>query len=292
MHSDGVPVLNFASKPLTLDRTRVMGVLNVTPDSFSDGGLWVDRDRALRHAVEMAEAGADIIDIGGESTRPGSKAVEVQQELDRVIPLIEAIVAGTGLPVSIDTTKPEVMEAAVRAGAGMINDVYALRREGALETASTLDVPVCLMHMQGRPGDMQDKPEYEDVVGEVRGFLLTRAVRCESAGITRQNIIIDPGFGFGKTLQHNIDLFKAIPAFVATGYPVLVGISRKSMLGQLSDKAVDQRLAASLSAAVLAAQAGAAIVRVHDVADTVDALKIASALQSRQTRSAQNGKIR
>jgi len=204
----------------------------------------------------------------------------VQQELDRVIPLIEFIVAGTGLPVSIDTGKPEVMEAAVRAGAGMINDVYALRREGALETASTLDVPVCLMHMQGKPGGMQDKPEYEDVVGEVRGFLLARAEKCESAGIPRQNIIIDPGFGFGKTLQHNIDLFKAIPTFVATAYPVLVGISRKSMLGQLSDKAVDQRLAGSISAAVLAAQAGAAIVRVHDVGETVDALKIASALQS------------
>jgi dihydropteroate synthase len=257
-----------------------MGVLNVTPDSFSDGGLWVDRDRALRHAIEMAEAGADIIDIGGESSRPGSPAVEVQQELDRVIPLIEFIVAGTGLPLSIDTSKPEVMVAAVRAGAGMINDVYALRQEGALETASMLDVPVCLMHMQGRPGDMQDNPEYKDVVGEVRDFLLARVDRCESAGIRRQNVIIDPGFGFGKTLKHNIDLFKAIPGLVATGYPVLVGISRKSMLGQLSDKAVDQRLAGSISAAVLAAQAGAAIIRVHDVGETVDALKIASALQS------------
>jgi dihydropteroate synthase len=257
-----------------------MGILNVTPDSFSDGGLWMDRDRALRHAVEMAKAGVDIIDIGGESTRPDSPAVEVQQELDRVIPLIEYIVAGTGLPVSIDTSKPEVMEAAVHAGAGMINDVYALRREGALETASTLDVPVCLVHMQGKPGDMQDKPEYEDVVGEVRGFLLARAEKCESAGIPRQNIIIDPGFGFGKTLQHNIDLFKAIPSFVATAYPVLVGISRKSMLGQLSDKAVDQRMAGSISAAVLAAQAGVAIIRVHDVGETVDALKIASVLQS------------
>ncbi len=265
-----------------------MGILNVTPDSFSDGGLWMDRDRALRHAMEMVKAGVDIIDIGGESTRPGSPAVEVQQELDRVIPLIEFIVAGTGLPVSIDTGKPEVMEAAVRAGAGMINDVYALRREGALETASTLDVPVCLMHMQGKPGDMQDKPEYEDVVGEVRDFLLARAEKCESAGIPRQHIIIDPGFGFGKTLQHNIDLFKAIPTFVATAYPVLVGISRKSMLGQLSDKAVDQRLAGSISAAVLAAQAGVAIIRVHDVGETVDALKIASVLQS----GLQNGKIR
>jgi dihydropteroate synthase len=189
-------------------------------------------------------------------------------------------VAETGLVVSIDTSKPEVMEAAVCAGAGMINDVYALRREGALETASTLDVPVCLVHMQGKPGDMQDKPEYEDAVGEVRGFLLARAEKCESAGIPRQNIIIDPGFGFGKTLQHNIDLFKAIPSFVATAYPVLVGISRKSMLGQLSDKAVDQRMAGSISAAVLAAQAGVAIIRVHDVGETVDALKIASVLQS------------
>ena len=257
-----------------------MGILNVTVDSFSDGGLWMDADQALRHAVNMAAAGADIIDIGGESTRPGSLAVEVQQELDRVIPLIESIVAECDILVSVDTSKPEVMDTAVRAGACMINDVFALRCEGALEIAATLGVPVCLMHMQGGPGDMQRDPEYADVVGEVRNFLLARADCCELAGIPKQNIIIDPGFGFGKTLQHNIDLFKAIPAFVATGYPVLVGISRKTMLGQLSDKAVDQRLAASLSAAVLAAQAGAAIIRVHDVDETVDALKIASVLQS------------
>ena len=257
-----------------------MGILNITVDSFSDGGLWVDADQALRHAMNMAAAGADIIDIGGESTRPGSLAVEVQQELDRVIPLIESIVAECDILVSVDTSKPEVMDTAVRAGACMINDVFALRCEGALEIAATLGVPVCLMHMQGGPGDMQRDPEYADVVGEVRNFLLARADCCALAGIPKQNIIIDPGFGFGKTLQHNIDLFKAIPAFVATGYPVLVGISRKTMLGQLSDKAVDQRLAASLSAAVLAAQAGAAIIRVHDVDETVDALKIASALQS------------
>ena len=257
-----------------------MGILNITVDSFSDGGLWVDADQALRHAMNMAAAGADIIDIGGESTRPGSLAVEVQQELDRVIPLIESIVAECDILVSVDTSKSEVMDTAVRAGACMINDVFALRCEGALEIAATLGVPVCLMHMQGGPGDMQRDPEYADVVGEVRNFLLARADCCALAGIPKQNIIIDPGFGFGKTLQHNIDLFKAIPAFVATGYPVLVGISRKTMLGQLSDKAVDQRLAASLSAAVLAAQAGAAIIRVHDVDETVDALKIASALQS------------
>lgn len=257
-----------------------MGILNVTPDSFADGGLWVDPDHALRHALEMAQAGADIIDIGGESTRPGSKAVNVQQELDRVIPLIEFVIAGTGLPVSIDTSKPKVMEAAVAAGAGMINDVYALHQEGALETAAALGVPVCLVHMQGRPEDMQHAPKFTDVVEEVSHFLLARADCCEAAGIAKQNIIIDPGFGFGKTLQHNIDLFRAIPAFVATGYPVLAGISRKSMLGQLSGKPVDQRLAASLSAAVLAAQAGAAIIRVHDVDETVDALKIARTLQS------------
>lgn len=255
-----------------------MGILNVTPDSFADGGLWLDRDQALRHAMEMAEAGADIIDIGGESTRPGSQAVEVQQELDRVIPLIESVVAGTGLPVSIDTSKSEVMEAAVRAGAGLINDVYALRREGALETAAALGVPVCLVHMRGKPRDMQLDPEFGDVVGEVQDFLLNRAGQCEAAGIPASDIIIDPGFGFGKTLEHNIDLFKAIPAFAATAYPVLVGISRKSMLGRLTGKAVDQRLAASLAAAVLAARAGASLLRVHDVAETVDALKIAAIL--------------
>jgi dihydropteroate synthase len=260
-----------------------MGILNVTPDSFSDGGLWLDRDQALRHAVEMAEAGADIIDVGGESTRPGSLAISVQQELDRVIPLIELIVAGTDVPVSIDTSKPEVMEAAVSAGAGMINDIYALRREGALEMAASLGVPICLMHMQGKPGDMQKDPKFSNVVEEVKIFLLARAECCESEGVPKQSIIIDPGFGFGKNLQHNIDLFKAIPDFVATAYPVLVGVSRKSMLGQLSGKAVDLRLPASLSAAVLAAQAGAEIIRVHDVGETVDALNIASALH--------NGKI-
>jgi len=255
-----------------------MGILNVTPDSFADGGLWLDRDQALRHAMEMVEVGADIIDIGGESTRPGSQAVEVQQELDRVIPLIESIVAGTDLPVSIDTSKSEVMEAAVRAGAGLINDVFALRREGALETAAALGVPVCLVHMRGKPRDMQLDPDFGDVVGEVQDFLLNRAGQCEAAGIPASDIIIDPGFGFGKTLEHNIDLFKAIPAFAATAYPVLVGISRKSMLGRITGKAVDQRLAASLAAAVLAARAGASLLRVHDVAETVDALKIAAIL--------------
>jgi len=255
-----------------------MGILNVTPDSFSDGGLWVKRDQALRHAECMAEAGADIIDVGGESTRPGSLEISLQQELDRVVPIVELVVQHTSVPVSVDTSKPEVMAAAVSAGAGMINDVFALRRPGAVEVAAGLNVPVCLMHMLGQPRDMQCSPNYEDVVAEVMKFLLDRAAACQAAGLGEKQIYIDPGFGFGKTLQHNISLFQALPEFAAA-YPVLVGVSRKSMLGQLSGKPVEKRLAASVSAAVLAAQAGAAIVRVHDVAETVDALKISNALQ-------------
>lgn len=274
------PVLNCSGSGLVLDRTRVMGILNATPDSFSDGGLWIEKEQALRHAVDMAQAGADIIDIGGESTRPGSSLVSLQQELDRVVPLIESVVMETGLPVSIDTSKPEVMTAAVQAGAGMINDVFALRREHALETAAALAVPVCIMHMQGKPKDMQQHPEYGDVVREVLDFLLLRASECEQAGIPTGQIVIDPGFGFGKSLQHNIELFKALPAMAAGAYPVLVGISRKSMLGQLTGQAVEQRLHASLAAAVLASRAGVSIVRVHDVGATVDALKIVHALQS------------
>lgn len=262
----------------TPGQTRVMGILNTTPDSFSDGGLWTAREPALRHAVHMAEMGADIIDIGGESTRPGAQEVSIQEELDRVIPLVEAVVRETGLPVSVDTSKPEVMEAAVKSGAGMINDVYALRREGALEMAAGLHVPVCIMHMQGRPRDMQQEPRYSDVVSEVIQFLLARAGVCEVAGIPRGNIVIDPGFGFGKSHQHNIDLFRAIPRFCETGYPVLIGVSRKTLLGTLTSRPVSERAAASIAAAVLAAQAGAAMVRVHDVAETVDALKVAKAL--------------
>jgi dihydropteroate synthase len=262
----------------TPGQTRVMGILNTTPDSFSDGGLWTAREPALGHAVHMAEMGADIIDIGGESTRPGAQEVSIQEEMDRVIPLVEAVVRETGLPVSVDTSKPEVMEAAVKSGAGMINDVYALRREGALDMAAGLQVPVCIMHMQGRPRDMQQVPRYSDVVGEVIQFLLARASVCEVAGIPSGNIVIDPGFGFGKSHQHNIDLFRAIPRFCETGYPVLIGVSRKTLLGTLTSRPVSERVAASIAAAVLAAQAGAAMVRVHDVAETVDALKVAKAL--------------
>jgi len=274
------PALDISGSELVFDRTRIMGILNATPDSFSDGGMWADKEQALRHVLDMARAGADIIDVGGESTRPGSLDVGLQQELDRVIPLIEAVVTETGLPVSVDTSKPEVMTAAVRAGAGMINDVFALRREGALKAAAGLSVPVCIMHMQGKPRDMQHQPEYKDVAQEVLDFLLARARDCEVAGIPARNIVIDPGFGFGKTLQHNMDLFKALPGFVASTYPVLAGVSRKSMLGQLTGQPVGQRLHASLAAAVLAARAGVSIVRVHDVAATVDALTIVKALQS------------
>lgn len=260
--------------------TRVMGILNTTPDSFADGGLWYDRERALRHALGMAAAGADVIDVGGESTRPGADSVSVQQELDRVVPVIEAIAAETSTAISVDTSKPEVMEAAVAAGASLVNDVLALRGEGALETAAHLGVSVCLMHMQGRPRDMQREPVYADVVTEVEAFLLQRVSACRAAGIPADHILIDPGFGFGKTLEHNLALFRALPRLCAAGYPVLVGVSRKSMLGALTGRPVEQRLAASVAAAVLAAERGAGMLRVHDVAETVDALKVVRALQT------------
>ena len=260
--------------------TRVMGILNTTPDSFSDGGLWADTDRAVKRALEMVAQGADIIDVGGESTRPGATAVGVQQELDRVLPVVEAIVAETAVTVSVDTSKPEVMAAAVAAGAGLINDVFALRQAGALATAASLDVPVCLMHMRGQPRDMQVDPFYADVASEVEAFLLQRAQACEAAGISRAHILLDPGFGFGKSLQHNIDLFRALPRLCDGDYPVLVGMSRKSMLGALTGRPVEDRLAASVAAAVLAARHGAAVVRVHDVAETVDALKVLQALET------------
>jgi len=255
-----------------------MGILNLTPDSFSDGGRWLETGAAVEHALAMQEAGADIIDVGGESTRPGAAAVGEQQELDRVLPVIEALAPCLSVPLSIDTNKPGVMRAAVAAGAGMINDVYALRRDGALQAAADLGVPVCLMHMLGNPQVMQDQPVYGDVAGEVAAFLLERAALCEGNGIKRENIVLDPGFGFGKTLEQNISLFRAIGDISAMGYPLLVGVSRKSMLGRLAGRETGDRLAASLAAAVLAAQMGASIVRVHDVAETRDALDVTTAL--------------
>lgn len=255
-----------------------MGILNLTPDSFSDGGKWLNPSEAIPHALAMQVAGADIIDIGGESTRPGARAVPLQEELDRVIPVIEQLAPMLSVPVSIDTSKPEVMLAAVSAGAGMINDVYALRQEGAVEAAADLAVPVCLMHMLGNPRVMQDKPVYESVAADVQAFLLARAKQCEAGGVSKKNIVLDPGFGFGKTFAQNIELFHALQDLAANGYPLLVGVSRKAMIGQLTGKDMADRVPGSITAAVMAALRGAAIIRVHDVAATRDALDVAAAL--------------
>jgi len=265
---------------LDLSTPVVMGILNLTPDSFSDGGRFPDCDSAISHAQAMVSEGAAIIDIGGESTRPGAAPVSVQQELDRVMPVVESLVAELPVPLSVDTSKPEVMQAAISAGAGMINDVMALRQEGAIEAVrDACQVLLCLMHMQGEPRSMQQNPRYDDVVGEVRHFLLERAALCEKAGIAQSRIILDPGFGFGKTLEHNTALLKNIDLLAGDGYPLLVGISRKSMIGQLlGDVPVDQRLQGSVAAAVIAAMKGANILRVHDVRETVEALKIVEAL--------------
>jgi len=253
--------------------------LNVTPDSFSDGGRYTERERALAQARQMIAEGAAIIDIGGESTRPGAAAVSVQEELDRVVPIIETLASECAVPISIDTSKAEVMRAAVAAGAGMINDVYALRLPGAMQTAAECGVPVCLMHMQGEPRTMQQAPHYDDVVREVKDFFRDRMQACEAAGIVRQRIVLDPGFGFGKTLQHNLSLLKHLAELAGEGVPLLVGMSRKSMIGAVLDAPVEQRLYGGIALATLAAQQGAAIVRVHDVKATVDALKIVTAVQ-------------
>ena len=254
-----------------------MGVLNVTPDSFSDGGRFVARDAALAQAHQMARDGAVIVDVGGESTRPGAQAVSVSEELDRVIPVIEAIAADVDVAVSIDTSKPDVMRAAVAAGAGFVNDVNALRSPGALEAAAT-GVPVCLMHMQGEPRTMQENPQYGDVVEEVYRFLATRIATAEQAGIARHNIVIDPGFGFGKTVAHNLRLLQGLSRFCALGVPVLAGLSRKSMIGKLLGLPVENRVHASVALALLAVQQGASILRVHDVAETVQAVRMLEAV--------------
>lgn len=260
-----------------------MGILNVTPDSFSDGGRFNRPDEAIRRAEQLIGQGADILDIGGESTRPGAEPIPEEVELDRTIPVIEAIRSRFDTPISIDTSKPGVMAAAVSAGADMINDVNALRASQALETAARLNVKVCLMHMQGQPRSMQQKPSYGDVVAEVRDFLLERAERCIAAGINRDNILLDPGFGFGKSLAHNLSLLKHLDVLVDTAYPVLVGISRKSMIGMITGRETNGRLAGSLAAAALALAAGAAVLRVHDVAETVDVVKVWRAVNSVET---------
>ena len=257
-----------------------MGVINVTPDSFSDGGRFASVEAAVAHALRMVEEGAGLIDVGGESTRPGAQAVEPEEEIRRVVPVIEALAVRTQVPISIDTSKPAVMTAAVRAGARMINDVRALREPGALEAAAQTDATVCLMHMQGEPRTMQADPRYDDVVAEVREFLCERAAACVASGITKERIAIDPGIGFGKRLEHNLALLAGLPALARLGRPVMVGVSRKSMFGALLGRAVDERVAGGVAMATAAVLAGASVVRTHDVAATVDAVKVAVALRA------------
>ena len=256
-----------------------MGIVNVTPDSFSDGGKFAATNLAIEHALKLAEEGAAILDIGGESTRPNATPVSLQQELDRVIPVIEALVKQVNIPISIDTYKPQVMQAAIAAGASMVNDVRALQEDGALEVVAKSNVGVCLMHMQGTPQTMQQNPHYDDVVNDVKTFLAERLQASIYAGMSANRILLDPGFGFGKTREHNITLLQNLESFADLGQPLLIGLSRKSVLGQMTGNDVDARLYASIAASVLAAQKGAKILRVHDVKATVEALKVVAALQ-------------
>jgi len=278
---DTTPTLDCNGRTLTLDRPRVMGIVNVTPDSFSDGGAHDTLDAAVAHGLKLAEEGADLLDIGGESTRPGAADVPVEEELRRTIPVIERLAKETSLPISIDTSKPEVMRAAVQAGAGMINDVYALRRDGALDAAAALGVPVVLMHMQGEPRSMQDAPHYDDVVATVHRFLAERIFAAEMAGIAKKRIIVDPGFGFGKNTQHNLALLAQLERLAELGVPVLAGLSRKRTIGEIIGRSDPrERAAGSVAAHLIAAQRGAKLLRVHDVAATVDALKVWNAIAS------------
>jgi dihydropteroate synthase len=269
------PQLDCAGRVLRLDRPRVMGIVNVTPDSFSDGGEHAATEAAVAHGLRLAAEGADILDVGGESTRPGADEVPAEEELRRVLPVVERLVRETALPVSIDTSKPEVMRAAVAAGAGMVNDVFALRREGALDAAAALGVPVVLMHMQGEPRSMQDAPHYDDVVAEVHRFLAERIFAAEMAGIEKRRIVVDPGFGFGKALAHNLALLANLARFAELGVPLLAGLSRKRSIGELTGREDPRaRVHGSVAAALIAAQRGARLLRVHDVAATVDALRV------------------
>jgi dihydropteroate synthase len=273
-------LLQCGSHTVDLSSPRVMGVLNVTPDSFSDGGRFTSIAGAVEHALRMAEAGAHFIDVGGESTRPGAAPTTEDEELRRVIPVIEKVAAHSTVLISIDTSKPRVMREAVLAGASLINDVYALRAPDALETAASLSAGVCLMHMRGEPRTMQIDPVYDDVVAEVRAFLEERVQACVKAGIKTNRVLLDPGIGFGKQLQHNLALLAAVAELRVQGRPVLIGVSRKSMFGSLLGRAVDQRLAGGLAVATASVLAGASIVRTHDVAETVDAINVAAALKA------------
>ncbi len=272
--------LPCGNRVLDLSRTHVMGILNITPDSFSDGGRFAQRDLALRHAEAMMLAGATLIDVGGESTRPGARSVSPVEELERVAPVVEAISAELDVIISVDTSTPAVIRETARLGAGLINDVRALRRDGALDAAVATGLPVCLMHMRGEPTDMQNDPHYTDLVGEVSAFLRERMDQCVAAGIPVERIILDPGFGFAKTLEHNLSLFKHMEALHVLGRPLLVGVSRKSMIGKVLDKPVDQRLHGALALAAMAMINGAKILRVHDVPETVDVVRMIAAVQS------------
>ncbi|WP_237457633.1 dihydropteroate synthase [Pseudomaricurvus sp. HS19] len=277
----------FGARSLDLGQPQVMGILNVTPDSFSDGGLHhsagrLSVEKSLMHAAAMVAAGASIIDVGGESTRPGAASVSDEEELARVVPVVERLAAELDVVISVDTSSPRVIQAVADAGAGLINDVRSLSREGALPAAAASGLPVCIMHMQGQPQTMQQSPAYGDVVGEVRDYLQARMAELEMAGIAAGRVVIDPGFGFGKSVEHNLALLKHLPAFAEMGCPVLAGLSRKSLFGAVLGRDVDARMAGSLAAALLAAQGGAAIIRVHDVQETVDVLRFYSAVQHAQ----------
>lgn len=271
--------LPCGSRFLHLSRPQVMGILNVTPDSFSDGGRFNRLDEALRHAAAMTAAGATLIDVGGESTRPGALPVSEAEELERVVPVVERIARELDVVVSVDTSTAAVMREAAAAGAGLLNDVRSLQRPGALQAAAQSGLPVCLMHMRGEPGTMQDDPSYADIHAEVHDFLLERMAVCEAAGIARERIVLDPGFGFAKTLEHNLRLFQQLQRLHALGRPLLVGVSRKSMIGKVLDREVDQRLPGSLALAALAVAKGAQIIRVHDVAETVDVVRMIAAVE-------------
>ena len=278
---DLTPQIDCAGRILKLDRPQVMGIVNVTPDSFSDGGMHDTLEAAVAHGLQLAREGADLLDIGGESTRPGADEVSVEEELHRVIPVIEQLAKQTSLPISIDTSKPEVMRAAVAAGAGMINDVYALRREGAMDAAAALGVPVVLMHMQGEPRSMQEAPDYDDVVGDVHRFLAERLFAAEMSGIAKKDLLVDPGFGFGKNTGHNLQLLAQLERFAELGVPVLAGLSRKRSIGELTGReVVSERVFGSVAAHLVAAQRGAMLLRVHDVAATVDAMKVWNAVDA------------
>jgi len=271
--------MNFAGRELDMSRCHVMGVLNVTPDSFSDGGQYNRPDAALVRAGQMVADGATFIDIGGESTRPGATPVSLQEELDRVCPVVEAAARELDAVISVDTSAPEVMAETAKLGAGLINDVRALQRDGAPEVAAKAGIPVCIMHIQGEPDTMQDRPEYRNVRREVSAFLTERIRVAEQAGIRPENILLDPGFGFGKSLEHNLQLLASLEQMHILGHPLLVGVSRKSMLGHITGREVNERLPASLAAATIAAMKGASIIRVHDVRETVDAIRVVAAVK-------------